>query len=434
MKCVLGTLVAAVAIGWANLATADLCPKCRELMFVDSVGKCEVCGAATTSGALRLCPKCSARLHECEHCRAKLAAAESSGGEAVVEDHSEKAPAEGRSESGPQKAADGKSAAEKAAGGKPAAPGSLSWRPVGEKPADTAAGDSKPAAPDVKLSLGPSPAELPPGGAVPIEKLPAVQPPAEPQPQAVPATPLPRIDATRSGIYTEGKWQYRLEITEPGTPGEGRWGSLRFNGQKLPRGQVNDYYRTPWGPLYWVDVPPARFGLHGWMPAPLGQSPRQGHPLAVPPALLAAAAGPQSQPAASPGTAAAPRRPQTLELTKIHDKQRAKVYVGNLIVIRLKGNPTTGYQWAVGRLAGQVVRLIGPPQYVPTPYSPSRLGSGGTYVFTFQVIRGGTGSIQLVYARSWEKGQAPVDAFTIGVDVYPNPLAPPARPPQRAAY
>ena len=41
-------------------------------MFVESAGVCRQCGAATASGALKLCPKCSEKLHRCEHCLAPL--------------------------------------------------------------------------------------------------------------------------------------------------------------------------------------------------------------------------------------------------------------------------------------------------------------------------------------------------------------------------
>jgi len=41
-------------------------------MFTADVGKCVVCGGDTTSGAHKLCPRCSARLGQCEHCRAPL--------------------------------------------------------------------------------------------------------------------------------------------------------------------------------------------------------------------------------------------------------------------------------------------------------------------------------------------------------------------------
>ncbi len=62
----------ALFAGYTSPALAAMCGKCRDLMFVDSQGKCIDCGGPTTSGALQLCPKCSGKRHQCEHCLAKL--------------------------------------------------------------------------------------------------------------------------------------------------------------------------------------------------------------------------------------------------------------------------------------------------------------------------------------------------------------------------
>ena len=63
-----GLVFATAVLGWNQPARAALCSKCRDLMFIDSEGKCIECGGPTASGALQLCPKCSAKRHQCEHC------------------------------------------------------------------------------------------------------------------------------------------------------------------------------------------------------------------------------------------------------------------------------------------------------------------------------------------------------------------------------
>ena len=60
-------LLGATACGWA-----ELCSKCKDKMFTQEIGKCVNCGSITTSGAFKLCSGCSAKLGECEHCRAAL--------------------------------------------------------------------------------------------------------------------------------------------------------------------------------------------------------------------------------------------------------------------------------------------------------------------------------------------------------------------------
>jgi hypothetical protein len=53
-------------------AQAELCVKCKDSMFTQEIGKCVECGGTTSSGAFKLCKTCSAKLDQCEHCRAAL--------------------------------------------------------------------------------------------------------------------------------------------------------------------------------------------------------------------------------------------------------------------------------------------------------------------------------------------------------------------------
>jgi inhibitor of cysteine peptidase len=223
------------------------------------------------------------------------------------------------------------------------------------------------------------------------------------------------IDIRRPGSYNFGKWQYRLDIANPGTRGEGRWGSLWYDGQKLPRGAINDYYRTPWGPIYWVDVPATPWGLHGWMPVPLGQNNRQGRPLAVPAAL------------AAPGKPEPPSNQKTLEVGKADSGRRARLYIGNILVVRLPANPGTGYQWQLGPTSSPTVRLMAEPQFVASPAPPGVMGASGTYVFMLQAVRPGTGIVRLVYARPWERDRTAADTFSLAVDVLPGAVSGPGR-------
>ena len=175
------------------------------------------------------------------------------------------------------------------------------------------------------------------------------RPPAMLPPDPVTPAKLKPINPARAGIYTSGKWRYQMQITSPGTRSEGRWGWLSYDDQKLPRGEINDYYDTPWGPMYWVDVPTTAWGVHGWMPVPLAQNRRQGRPLVLPVSI--------STPPSSSGVAVpAKPRVQTLEINKSHNGQLAKLRVGNVLVIRLPGDPATGYQWQAASTNSPAVR------------------------------------------------------------------------------
>lgn len=73
MKHVLVTAcVAFFALGFVAAAIAGLCEKCKDGMYIQSIGTCTSCGGNTTSGAFKLCPKCSEKQAKCEHCLAAL--------------------------------------------------------------------------------------------------------------------------------------------------------------------------------------------------------------------------------------------------------------------------------------------------------------------------------------------------------------------------
>jgi inhibitor of cysteine peptidase len=382
-----GLIVSLTIFACAASAHAALCGNCRDLMFVDSAGKCSDCGGPTASGALRLCPKCSARRHQCEHCLAALT-------------EKEEAATAGRPAD-----ANGDAARDKSSG----------WKASGTENPDAgipARPDSagNPVRPDGSESAVLPPAAANPDATVPPQPLPESKLAAEMPLKPILPEKMKPINPTKPGTYTAGKWRFQLQIFSPGTRSEGRWGWLTCDGQKLPRGEVNDYYNTPWGPMYWVDVPTTAWGFHGWMPTPLPQNPRRGNALALPPALAT------PTPTSTAATPSASPRPQTLEINRSHNGQLARLHVGNVLVIRLPGNPATGYQWQVAPTNSPAMRLTVRPQY--SPPAANSPAAAGTYTFIFQAVQPGSGSIRLYSVRPSDPGR-PRDVFAVGVHVSP---------------
>ena len=62
-----------------------------------------------------------------------------------------------------------------------------------------------------------------------------------------------RTDVSKEGVYQSGLWRYEASVSNRGSKSEGYHGTLLYNGDILPEpAAVNDYYQTPWGPMYWV--------------------------------------------------------------------------------------------------------------------------------------------------------------------------------------
>ena len=71
MKQIAVALLVGLVAVVSSPARGELCPKCKGKMYIMNIGKCVGCGGMTTSGAFKLCKKCSTKLGECEHCRAE---------------------------------------------------------------------------------------------------------------------------------------------------------------------------------------------------------------------------------------------------------------------------------------------------------------------------------------------------------------------------
>ena len=69
---IIGAMIA-LYLGTAASGWSELCVKCKDGMYTADIGTCAGCGGTTSSGAFKLCKACSAKLHQCEHCRAAMA-------------------------------------------------------------------------------------------------------------------------------------------------------------------------------------------------------------------------------------------------------------------------------------------------------------------------------------------------------------------------
>ena len=88
------------------------------------------------------------------------------------------------------------------------------------------------------------------------------------------------------------------------------------------------------------------------------------------------------------------------------------LHQGDALVVRLPGNATTGYRWAVTRTPPSL-HLVRATYVAPRT---DVVGSGGTYVFRFTTARG-AGTLSLGYRRPWEKQTAPLRTFHVTVRV-----------------
>lgn len=102
--------------------------------------------------------------------------------------------------------------------------------------------------------------------------------------------------------------------------------------------------------------------------------------------------------------------------TKADSGKSWTFFKGSTFTIKLEGNPTTGYQWALLPESQNdlVMKAMGEAVYEPS--KPVLTGSGGSYTFTFMAANPGTAVLRFGYARSWEKNP-PIELATYTVIV-----------------
>jgi len=102
----------------------------------------------------------------------------------------------------------------------------------------------------------------------------------------------------------------------------------------------------------------------------------------------------------------------TVELSGDDNGRRLDLPPGATLVVRLAGQPGTGYTWQVSRTPANLT-LLGAEQE-----GGGRLPGGTSMqVFRFRAEGAGTGEVELSYRRPWEKDAAPLSQFRATVAV-----------------
>jgi len=105
---------------------------------------------------------------------------------------------------------------------------------------------------------------------------------------------------------------------------------------------------------------------------------------------------------------------QTLELTKDDDGSTQSLDTGQQMAIGLEANPSTGYAWAVdGELPAQLTQS-GEPEYAA---ESGLVGASGVETWRFTAAEPGEGVLKLKYWRSFEPTVAPIETFSVTVEV-----------------
>jgi predicted secreted protein len=94
------------------------------------------------------------------------------------------------------------------------------------------------------------------------------------------------------------------------------------------------------------------------------------------------------------------------------DGRQVELKEGQVLVVSLEGNPSTGYTWELAGADEKVLRQKGEVEFEPE--SPL-LGAPGKQIMRFEALGEGRADLDLVYRRPWEKGAKPARTFSLQV-------------------
>jgi inhibitor of cysteine peptidase len=87
---------------------------------------------------------------------------------------------------------------------------------------------------------------------------------------------------------------------------------------------------------------------------------------------------------------------------------------GQILVVTLESNPTTGYSWEVVSSEGSILRQVGEAEFNP---QSDLIGAPGVEIFRFEAAGAGQTELKMVYHRPWEKDVEPLQTFSVQVTV-----------------
>jgi inhibitor of cysteine peptidase len=94
---------------------------------------------------------------------------------------------------------------------------------------------------------------------------------------------------------------------------------------------------------------------------------------------------------------------------------KVEVQKGQILVISLESNPTTGYRWEPAEIDEAILQSLGEAEFQP---QSDLLGAPGVETMRFETTGVGTAILKLVYHRPWEKDVEPLQTFRVEVTVH----------------
>ena len=107
---------------------------------------------------------------------------------------------------------------------------------------------------------------------------------------------------------------------------------------------------------------------------------------------------------------------KTLTLTEADNGRAVHVRQGDVVVVRLRENPTTGYRWTVDEGESSLIKVHQPEYAGP---GTSKAGGSGEVTWRIEATAPGTVEIRLKLSRSWKGDSSILQRFEVALTIAP---------------
>ncbi len=104
-----------------------------------------------------------------------------------------------------------------------------------------------------------------------------------------------------------------------------------------------------------------------------------------------------------------------VQVNESHNGSQRELSRGQILIVTLESNPTTGFSWQVAEIDPIILRQSGAAAYESSDKTGLLVGAGGTETFRFEAIGAGKTILELVYRRPWEKDVPPAQTFSVEI-------------------
>ena len=111
--------------------------------------------------------------------------------------------------------------------------------------------------------------------------------------------------------------------------------------------------------------------------------------------------------------------PQEMILGSDDDGEAVRVAVGEMVVVELAGNPTTGFEWTEDDPVPTILERQS-AEYVQDEAPSDMVGVGGTYRFRYEAVAEGEDVLSFTYARPGEPPPEVDDTWGVTIHVDPD--------------